>query len=86
MTAYFILDLTIWDRYLRFTFTVYPIVSWILLTTVVERWEPWSGVNLFTILGLIVSLAMFIVKIVMVIIRRDKNWGLYVDRNDVDIA
>ncbi|XP_071844551.1 uncharacterized protein [Apostichopus japonicus] len=86
MTAYFILDLTIWDRYLRFTFTVYPIVSWILLTTVVERWEPWSGVNLFTTLGLIVSLAMFIVKIVMVIIRRDKNWGLFVDRNDVDIA
>ncbi|KAJ8040992.1 hypothetical protein HOLleu_15470 [Holothuria leucospilota] len=79
LVGYFVMDVTLWDRYLRFTFSVYPMIVWILLVVTTTNWEPWSTSNGLTLVLLIIAFIMFIVKAIVVIVRQRKGWSLYVE-------
>ncbi|PIK43050.1 hypothetical protein BSL78_20104 [Apostichopus japonicus] len=85
LVAYFVLEVTLWDRYLRFTFSVYPAIIWTLLVTVIDKWEPWNASNGLTLVLLIISAVMFLIKLIVVIVRQKKDWSLYVEGRFVRI-
>jgi hypothetical protein len=59
--TYFILENTVFDRYLRYAFAVYPVVIWALSAVLAKKWSSSnpSGVNVFTLVLVIVTIVCF---------------------------
>ncbi|XP_072168343.1 uncharacterized protein [Diadema setosum] len=66
---YLIVDVFYWDRYLRYTLTVYMTVVWALLGTLLNNWDRNSTVSLLTASLLVISVACLVFKIVLMLYR-----------------
>lgn len=65
--TYFILENIIFDRFLRYAFAVYPVIIWALSAVLAKKWsssDP-TGVNIFTLVLLIVTILLAIIRIVL---------------------
>lgn len=68
--TYFVLENTVFDRYLRYSFAVYPVVIWALSAVLAKKWDSSdpSGVNIFTLVLVIVTAVLAIVRIVLFVL------------------
>lgn len=68
--TYFLLENTLFDRYLRYVFAVYPVIIWALSAVLAKKWnsdDP-SGVNIFTLVLLIITVTLAMLRIVLFIL------------------
>ena len=68
--TYFILENTVFDRYLRYAFAVYPVIIWALSASIAKKWsanDP-SGVNIFSLVLLVVTIVLALVRILLFIL------------------
>ena len=68
--TYFLLENIIFDRYLRYSFAVYPVIIWALSAVLDKKWssdDP-SGVNIFTLVLLLVTVVLALVRILLFIL------------------
>ncbi|XP_041473934.1 uncharacterized protein LOC121422798 [Lytechinus variegatus] len=72
VVVYFVVDTFYWDRYLRYTFTVYPTVIWALSGVLSENWDPDTKTSIFNAVLLAVGCLCFVIKIVLVVFVRDQ--------------
>lgn len=68
--TYFLLENTLFDRYLRYVFAVYPVIIWALSAVLQKKWnsDNPSGVNIFTMVLLIVTVILAVLRIVLFIL------------------
>ena len=66
--TYFILENTVFDRYLRYAFAVYPVVIWALSAVLAKKWRYPTGVNIFIMVLVIFTTVLSIVRIVLLIL------------------
>ena len=67
---YFILENTLFDRFLRYAFAVYPVIIWALSAILAKKWssnDP-SGVNIFTLVLLLITIVLALIRIVLFIL------------------
>ena len=58
VVTYFVMENTLFDRFLRYAFGVYPVVIWALSAVMAKKWDSGgdpSGVNIFTLALLILT-------------------------------
>ena len=69
LVVYFVLENTVFDRYLRYVLSVYPVVIWALIGVLVKHWdnEDEERNTRFALGLLIISIVVFIVRIGLVI-------------------
>ena len=68
--TYFILENSLFDRYLRYAFAVYPVIIWALSGSLAKNWnnsDP-SGVNIFSLVLLVVTIVLALVRIILFIL------------------
>ena len=68
--TYFILENTVFDRYLRYAFAVYPVIIWALSASLAKKWnadDP-SGVNIFSLVLLVLTVVFALVRILLFIL------------------
>ena len=68
--TYFILENTVFDRYLRYAFAVYPVIIWALSASLAKKYDrddP-SGVNIFSLVLLVVTIVLALVRILLFIL------------------
>ena len=70
LVVYFILENTVLYRFLRYVFSVYPVVIWALIGVVSEHWgvQGEERNSRFALGLLIISIIALIVRIVLVVI------------------
>ena len=61
--CYFILENFIFERYLRYTFTVWPVFIWALTASLLNNWDPSNANSIITAVLLALSSALYIIKI-----------------------
>lgn len=70
LITYFVLENTIFDRFLRYVFAVYPVIIWALSAVMANKWsssDP-NGVNIFTLVLLLTTIVLTIIRIVLFIL------------------
>ncbi|XP_071849432.1 uncharacterized protein [Apostichopus japonicus] len=63
VTVYFFLELTLWRKYVRYTFTTYPTVMWGLMAITVDKWDPQNPTSIYVLVLLLVVSVYFFAKI-----------------------
>ncbi|XP_011675072.1 uncharacterized protein LOC756072 isoform X2 [Strongylocentrotus purpuratus] len=71
VVVYFVVDTFYWDRYLRYTFTVYPTIIWALSGVLSENWDPDSSTSIFNAVLLALGGLCFVIKFVLVVFVRE---------------
>ena len=66
---YFILENFVWERYLRYTFSVWPVVIWALSASINGNWDPEKTNSVFSAILLALACVFFIMKIVLSVVR-----------------
>ena len=68
--TYFILENTVFDRFLRYSFAVYPVIIWALSAVLAANWgrKGASGANIFTLVLLILTVVLALTRIVLFIL------------------
>ena len=67
--TYFILENTVFDRYLCYSFAVYPVVTWALSASLAKNWvssDP-SGPNIFSLV-LLLTVLLAVLRIILFIV------------------
>ena len=68
--TYFMLENTVFDRYLRYAFAVYPVIIWALSAVVAGNWEtddP-TGPNIFSLVLLVLTIILVLFQIILFVI------------------
>ena len=68
--TYFILENTVFDRYLRYAFAVYPVVIWALSAILANNWDvddP-SSINIFSLILLVFTVILVLFRIIIFIL------------------
>ena len=70
LIVYFILENTVFDRFLRFSFLVYPVVIWALSGMLSQNYQDDSNERngIFSLVVLIVAMVLFVIRIVLWIV------------------
>ena len=65
-----ILENTVFDRYLRYAFAVYPVIIWALSAVVANNWDTDNptGPNIFSLVLLVLTIVLALLRIVLFII------------------
>ena len=67
--VYFVLENFIWERYLRTTYSVWPVVIWALSGSIDRNWDSESGNSIFSAVLLTLAILLFITKIALRLLR-----------------
>ncbi|XP_072043831.1 uncharacterized protein [Amphiura filiformis] len=67
--AYFVLENFIWEKYLRYTFSVWPVVIWALSAGIDGNWDPEKVNSIFSAVLLALATVFLITKIVLSVVR-----------------
>ncbi|KAJ8037728.1 hypothetical protein HOLleu_18619 [Holothuria leucospilota] len=70
LILYFIVDITVFDSYTRYTFSTYPTVMWALIAILVENYAADRQHMIFALCLLCVSTVMCAIKVVVAVRRR----------------
>lgn len=73
LILFFIFDVTVFDRYTRYTFTTYPTLIWALVGILVRNFKSDRPHMIFALSLLTIVFAMFIIKLVVAIRRRKSD-------------
>lgn len=70
VVSYFLLELTILDRFLRYVIIVYPVVIWTLAAVLVRHWDIDDRNVLFSLVLLCVVVLLFLLRVCLVAVFR----------------
>ncbi|XP_018673225.2 uncharacterized protein LOC101242165 [Ciona intestinalis] len=76
---WFITEMAVFDRWTRYTFTIYPTVAWIACGIIVRQFYPWSPVTICAITLLCLAVLILVIR-VPIVVWRSYSDPLYVEQ------
>lgn len=75
LVVYFALDMSVWDRFVRYTFSPYIVLIWALTGAVIDDGADLAKTrnSIFTVVLLAIAATMFLVKVAVMIYRHCKK-------------
>ena len=68
MISWFIAEITVLDRFVRYTLTVYPVAIWALAGIIANNWDKEEASSVLTLVALCIAGCLLVIRFVLAII------------------